>query len=171
MLRDLWGNEVKEAVDYAEELIKELDNAQSISFEHNPKSRRGMNIFPKGARMPENAIHCIYRNNVPMYVGYSGNSTWDRISKFVGAVYLTLRNDERHIGAERYLRAFGQNLDGVTVRAVEFYAGQDLSVKVADITKEMAIILDASFNDVIYKKNNPDDDSIDAEEVCTLWNN
>jgi hypothetical protein len=173
MFTDLWGNVTKDAVDYAEEVIRDLDAAQNISFQPNYKdTNKGVVLFPDDIRLPENAIHCIYRNNVPLYVGYSGNSTRERLGKFCGAVRGTLRDDERHIGGERYKQVFGDNFDGVTVRAVEYYAGQDLSVKVSEITKEIAILLNATFNDVIYKKANPnaESDTDTDTELEAVWN-
>ena len=156
MIKDLWGNDVKLASDYAEEIISGLNNAQSVAFE--PKydsSGKGVSLIPNTIKLPDNGIHCIYRNNVPLYVGYSGNSTRERLGKFCGAVRNTLRSDERHIGGERYLKAFGEDFEGITVRAVEYYAGQDISVKLSDITEEIAVKLNTAFNDINYKKTNP----------------
>jgi hypothetical protein len=169
MLTDLWGNDIKEASDYAEELIIDLNNAQNIAFQPNYNdTSKGVVLFPDDVRLPENAIHCIYRNNVPMYVGYSGNSTRERLGKFCGAVRGTLRHDERHIGGNRYSRVFGDNFEGVTVRAVEYYAGQDISVKLSEITEQIALKLNAAFNDVIYKKANPNADTDTESEA--VWN-
>jgi hypothetical protein len=169
MKMDLWGEVTVEASDYADEIINQLNNKQNVAFEPNYDSTgKGVTLIPNTIKLPDNGIHCIYRNNVPLYVGYSGNSTRERLGKFCGAVRKTLRSDERHIGGERYLKAFGEDFEGITVRAVEYYAGQDISVKLSTITYEMAIKLNASFNDVIYKKLHPDAES-DTEEFDTLW--
>jgi hypothetical protein len=170
MFVDLWGNVSKNAVDYAEELIENLNNAQNIPFKPNYKdTNKGVVLFPDDIKLPENAVHCIYRNNVPMYIGYSGNSTRERLGKFCGAVRGTLRPDERHIGGERYKQVFGDDFEGVTVRAVEYFAGQDLSIKVSEITKEMAILLNSTFNDVIYRKANPNVEVEEDTEIEAVW--
>ena len=153
---DLWGELTVEASDYADEIINQLNNEQSVAFEPNYDSTgKGVTLIPNTIKLPDNGIHCIYRNNVPLYIGYSGNSTRERLGKFCGAVRKTLRSDERHIGGERYLEAFGEEFYGITVRAVEYYAGQDISVKLSDITEEIAIKLNTAFNDINYKRTNP----------------
>lgn len=139
--------------EYANDIIQKLNEAQNVAFKPNYKSNgKGVKLIPNNARLPNSGIHCIYRNNVPLYVGYSGNSTRERLGKFCGAVRKTLQGNERHVGGERYLEAFGDNFEGITVRAVEHYAGQDISVALTDITREIATKLNTTFNHANYRR-------------------
>lgn len=165
MIINLWGEEMKEAKDYAEELVDKLELADEVQFEPNFDSKKGLKLYPEGSVLPSNGIHCIYRKGVPMYVGYSENSTRERLVKFCSAIRETLRDDERHIGGERYRRMFHEDFEGLTVKAIEYYSGQDISVKLSDITTEMAIKLNCILNDVIYKQQNPEDETSENE----LW--
>jgi hypothetical protein len=170
MIITLWGDEIKSAKDYANELVEKLKKADEIKFEPNFNSKKGVKLYPEGSSLPNNGIHCIYRKGVPMYVGYSENSTRERLGKFCSAVRDTLRDDEQHIGGERYRRMFHEDFEGLTVKAIEYYSGQDISVKLTDITKEMAINLNCILNDVIYKQHNPDDeDDEQTESWVELW--
>lgn len=168
MITNLWGEVQMEAKDYAEEILKKLEQSDDVHFEPNYDTNKGLKLFPDSVVLPNNGIHCIYRKGVPLYVGYSGNSTRERLGKFCAAVRQTLRDDEWHVGGVRYLSLFGEDFEGVTVRAVEHFAGQDIGVKMTDITKEMALNLNCILNDVIYRKLNPEDTTEEIEED-SLW--
>lgn len=165
MITNLWGESQMEAKDYAEEIATKLEQSDEYRFEPNYDTSKGLKLFPDTAVLPNNGIHCIYRKGVPLYVGYSGNSTRERLGKFCAAVRETLRDDEWHVGGTRYRKLFGEDFEDVSVKAVEYYAGQDVSVKLPDITEEIAIKLNCILNDVIYKKSHPEDNS--SEE--SLW--
>lgn len=152
MYTDLWGDEHLEAADYADEIIEKLNQSTEISFLPNYDTAAGVILNPPEAYLVENGFHCIYRNGVPMYVGYAGanNSTRNRIGRFLSVARGVNRPDEGHGGAERYLSMFeNQNVDlfaGLTVRAVEYFAGQDIAVKMDDIADCIAVKINAVLN-------------------------
>jgi hypothetical protein len=165
MIINLWDEVQMEAKDYADDIIQKLNILDEVRFEPNYDTSKGLKLFPDTTVLPNNGIHCIYRKGVPLYVGYSGNSTRERLGKFCAAVRSTLRDDEWHVGGTRYLKLFGEDFDDVTVKAVEYYAGQDISVKLSEITEEIAVKMNCILNDVIYKQNNPEDTSSEQ----SLW--
>jgi hypothetical protein len=156
MYTDLWGDEHLESNDYADEIIQKLNQATEIAFSPNYDTAAGVILNPSESYLVENGFHCIYRNGVPMYVGYAGanNSTRARLGRFLSVARGVNRDDEGHGGAERYLKMFeNQNVDlfaGLTVRAVEYFAGQDIMVRMDDIAEDIAVKINAVLNNKVY---------------------
>ena len=150
VLNDLYNavNDVTKAKQYAVSIAKQLNEEYDIKFTPNYHSYKGVVL---DSRIPDKGVYCIYRYGIPIYVGYSGNAIRERLGKFCAVVRGVNRKDEDHIGAKRYRQVFGDDFEGLSVRAVEYHQGSDVNVTLSSIAEEVSNILDATFNNKNYR--------------------
>ena len=141
-------HDVTKAKQYAVSIARQLNEVNDIKFRPNYHSYKGVVL---DSRVIDKGVYCIYRYGIPIYVGYSGNAIRERLGKFCAVVRCVNRKDEDHIGAKRYRQVFGDDFEGLSVRAVEYHQGSDINVTLSSIAEEVANILDATFNNKNYR--------------------
>jgi hypothetical protein len=147
----LFGGYVKDEDDYAEEIVEKLSNAQDIAF--YPDDSEGSNlVLVPNVNLNRHGFYCIYKNGIPLFVGYSSGYVRNRIHRFVKTALGTNRHDEDHSGAQEFTRFFSDRNDmfnDTSVRYFEFYAGQDITASMKKISSQVS----KKMNTVLNKEN------------------
>ena len=137
MKRNLVGEMVIEASDYTDNIVSELNKQMFCQIKPDLNTGRGFKTSWLET-LPETGLYCIYKNEKPIYVGYSSASIRNRIHRFIAGVRGTESKNETHSGAYKYKKYFGEDLDGLSVKVFGF----DVSVlpdylKIQDIERDL----------------------------------
>jgi hypothetical protein len=115
MKRNIFFEIVLEPEDFVPLLMHELNNEDFHNVYVKENTDHG---FSTTVKLPSQGIYIIYKNKQPIYIGCSTNSIHTRIGRFIAGVRGTERIDENHSAAYKYIEVFGQDLTGVSIKAV-----------------------------------------------------
>lgn len=119
MKRNLIGEMVIEPSDYTNNIIEELNKQIFCQIEPDLNTGRGFKTSWRET-LPESGLYCIYKNEKPIYIGYSAASIRNRIHRFIAGVRGTETNSESHSGAYRYKKYFGEDLSALSIKVFGF---------------------------------------------------
>jgi hypothetical protein len=123
MFRNLTNEIILDAADVADELLEKMNFDRKYAFV-SENSKKPMSfqlqsplfgsLTHKDLNQP--GFYAVYRFGVPLYVGASGRSIANRLSRFGKEVHGKSRSDENHPAAKKYRNHYGRsNFEGLEV--------------------------------------------------------
>jgi hypothetical protein len=105
--------------DFGDLIIKELAEQSHCTILPNFTTKKGVNSSDNDV-LSRKGFYCIYKDKVPVYIGYTNHTVRGRIGRFYAAVRGTEHDDETHAGGYKYLKKFGKDLSLISVKSVQF---------------------------------------------------
>ena len=119
MKRNVFGMVSIVPEDFGNLILKELDEQNHCTILPNFMSKKGVTSSNNDV-LNIKGFYCIYKDKMPIYIGYTNHQVRGRIGRFYAAIRGTEHADEAHAGGYKYLKKFGKDLSLITVKAVEF---------------------------------------------------
>lgn len=151
MKKNLFGEMVIEPSDYTTTVIEELERQSFCHIEPDLNTGRGFKTSWLET-LPDAGLYCIYKDEKPIYVGYSASSVRNRIHRFIAGVRGTESPTETHSGAYKYKRYFGECLENLSVKIFAFNVQVlPAHLKIEDIEVDLIYRLKPVLNTQINK--------------------
>ena len=142
-----------EPSDYYQLLSQIIDNQSHIAFRPNFDTSHG--IFVEKI-LPKNGIYLIYKlindNYQLLYIGSTDHSIYKRLCRYIAAARGTQRHDENHAGGEKHTKVFGENLENMYVKYINFDFTTLIDVTMQDLENFLIQKLQPIFNSENYWK-------------------
>ena len=161
MKKNLLGEIIIEASDYAKKVVKMFVEQDGIRFAPNPNKVRGFyywndTTFPKFKGKCQ-LIYCIYKDGRPIYVGCSrqksGNGLYARISRFCCQLTGNTKTGGEHPGAKKYKILFDEDYSNLYVKYYSLCENDKYNISLEEVEQEIIRILMPVCNNEIYKSN------------------
>jgi len=161
MRKNLFGEIIIEASDYAKKVVKVFTQQDGIRFAPNPDKVRGFyywndTTFPKFHGQSE-IIYCIYKDGLPVYVGcsrqQSGNGLYARVSRFCCQLTGRTETGGEHPGAKKYKRFFKEDYSNLYVKYYSLCDNNKYNILLEEVEQEVIRILMPICNNEIYKNS------------------
>lgn len=165
MIRDIFGNFVVTASDYATKIAQELKHTNVISIKPRWETDKGViaDDFIDGA-----GIYFIYYKDKLVYIGHTNNSIRDRIGRWFAGVRGTERYDEKHPAAHKFVKIYGSKCEDMTLKVIPLDFMMLLcDVKIQDIEEELIHDFRPLFNNEIHRNRDIMYHTIELENPCT----
>jgi hypothetical protein len=157
MRKNLFGELMIEPKDIALGIFDELQSSEFCSLGPKNNTKRGIEVL--NGHAPVKLIHdrphlyVVYRNGLPLYVGMTACSIWNRLSRFVSEVLGNTTDNESHPAALKYLREYGVNFEGLSVKCVVVNTDDWPShIKMKEVEEELIRKIKPRYNIEIYKR-------------------
>jgi hypothetical protein len=142
-----------EPSDYYELLKRQIDNQSHISFFPNYETSHGIRIEKT---VPKVGVYLIYKmiheNYQLLYIGSTDHSIYKRICRYVAAARDTQRYDESHAGGEKHRKVFGDDLENMCIKYIDFKFSSLVDVTMNDLEYYLIEKLQPIFNNENYWK-------------------
>jgi len=139
-------------VSFIQEILDDFNSQQAVEIYQAFGTKKGVEnnanvIFPK------KGIYCIYKKSEPIYIGFSNSSIHNRLGRFLAGVTGKEGKKEKHPAAYRYIKEFGNDTRGLTVK---YFDTTKLNfpkyVKNKDIERDLIVALQPKFNIEVHKR-------------------
>ena len=151
MRQNIFGEIVLEPADFAKTIIEGINRKYHTLIYPNTHSKKGF-IKDGKDNIDKVGFYCIYKFKEPIYVGYSTSSIYHRIARFFGAATGSTLEYERHAGGEKYEKAYGQDIENLSVRSFHFdWTTLPFEFTMQEVEKEIIYELKPVLNSEVYR--------------------
>jgi len=120
MKTDLYGDMIHEPEDFLDTMLWLFKTQKHCGISYRPETKMG---FTKNIdlNLGIRGLYILYRNEVPIYIGLAEGlllTIHTRVGRYFSTLNGTNRLDEKHCGASRNLKLFGNSDKGMSVKAI-----------------------------------------------------
>lgn len=142
-----------EPSDYIQFLKNEIEFQPYLKFSPRLETTHGILVE---SELPKVGLYLIYKiingDYQLLYIGSSDNSIHNRLSRYVAAARDTQRFDENHAGGEKHRKIFGEDLENMYVKYINFDFSSLKDVTLVDLENILIERLEPIFNSENYSK-------------------
>lgn len=139
---NLYGEYYTTPEEIATALLKESQNQQRYNLVQSTGTKQGIRLASSDGDIDlfRTGFYIIYHGETPVYVGYSMNSIYSRLSRFVKEINGNSALTETHSAAKKYRFLYGRTTN-------------DLTVSILPYTERHTSIINAIEKNIILKIN------------------
>lgn len=122
MKNNLNNEMIFEATDIAPHVQTMLAEQSFCHIKHKEGTKKGIIKSDESLEINIRGLYVIYKNEIPVYAGLAKGKAMtisNRVGRFVSRLQGTNRADEDHSGAKRYLKFFGNDFMGLSIKVID----------------------------------------------------
>lgn len=175
MQMTLDGNLIYTGKDIAKKILKQVELKPHCGIDSSGTKMGFIRQFAELKLHNVKGFYFIYRNEIPVYVGFSLRSVGMRLNRWVSRILGTQLDSDDHFGARMYRWLYGKDLDQMSIKIFTLEEMSILlegyNVSYEEIELPLIELANPTCNTVGNKKDIPTQEVHDALHIVTYSGN